>query len=123
MSLCCILVGPLDILPFLKDYLDSEKTYEAFLGACADVSSPIDISNEANAHLPGSFKAGPQRCALASMNSTAKSLGKEVDAALDALLEHPLVIPGAGTFGIPAKLRPTAVRALAAFSKGGVNDD
>ncbi|CED83861.1 Peptidase S33 tripeptidyl aminopeptidase-like, C-terminal [Phaffia rhodozyma] len=55
-----------------SDYVDSEKTYQAFLQSCAEV--------------------GPDRCALADQNSTMESLELDVDKVLQEMVEHPMVI-------------------------------
>lgn len=60
-----------------SDFLDSEKTLQAFYDECAI--------------------AGPERCALASGSKegkSAKDMAREVDAMLDKLLKIPLEVNG-----------------------------
>ncbi|KIJ55639.1 hypothetical protein M422DRAFT_774620 [Sphaerobolus stellatus SS14] len=61
-------------------YRDADKTFENFVVACQE--------------------AGPTRCALATENSTAKSIASEIDKLLSDLYSYPLPVPHARRPGI-----------------------
>ncbi|KAF8586360.1 hypothetical protein K439DRAFT_1659729 [Ramaria rubella] len=74
------------------DFVDTDHAFENFLQACQTASTLFT-------------HAGPDRCALASKNSTARSIGAGVDKLLDDLYDYPLPVykanrPGALTSGM-----------------------
>lgn len=86
------------------DFVDTDQAFENFLQACQTVCIlsfvPPTLSDDFNA-----YQAGPDRCALASDKSTARSIGERVDQLLSDIYDYPLPVvnakrPGALTSGM-----------------------
>ena len=93
---------------FIDDFIDTDRVFGHFLQACRDVgffSFLNEITMMPRMLADNTFQVGPDRCALASNNSTSSTIGTRIDKFLSDLYDYPLPVdkanrPGALTSGM-----------------------